>query len=81
MGEVYRAQDTRLNRLVAIKVLPAPSATRTESRERFEREARAISSFSHPTSAACTTSTEHLSSLPIEILVNWPALLSHAPRP
>jgi serine/threonine protein kinase len=48
MGEVYRAQDTRLNRAVAVKILPAHLATRTVVRERFEREARAISSLNHP---------------------------------
>ena len=48
MGEVYRAQDTRLHRVVAIKVLPAHLAAKTEARERFEREARAISSLNHP---------------------------------
>ncbi|MBI3665069.1 MAG: serine/threonine-protein kinase, partial [Acidobacteria bacterium] len=48
MGEVYRAKDTRLDRTVAIKVLPAHLATNVESRQRFEREARAVSSLSHP---------------------------------
>src|ERR1700720_4594923 len=48
MGEVYRAHDTRLNRDVAIKVLPDHLAQNPELRERFEREARAISQLSHP---------------------------------
>ena len=48
MGEVYRALDTRLDRTVAIKVLSASMAITPESRERFHREARAISSLSHP---------------------------------
>jgi eukaryotic-like serine/threonine-protein kinase len=48
MGEVYRARDTRLNRIVAIKVLPTHLADRFELRERFEREARAIASLNHP---------------------------------
>ncbi|MCL4524310.1 MAG: protein kinase [Acidobacteria bacterium] len=48
MGEVYRARDTRLDRTVAIKVLPAHLADSPELRQRFEREARAISSLSHP---------------------------------
>ena len=48
MGEVYRARDTRLDRTVAIKVLPAHLSDKPESRQRFEREARAISALSHP---------------------------------
>jgi Tol biopolymer transport system component len=48
MGEVYRAQDTRLDRTVAIKVLPCEFAASTEARQRFEREARAVSSLNHP---------------------------------
>src|SRR5229473_2210006 len=48
MGEVYRARDTRLDRIVAIKVLPAHLADEPERRERFEREARTIASLNHP---------------------------------
>ncbi len=48
MGEVYRARDTRLDRLVAIKVLPAHLLSQPEVRQRFEREARAVSSLNHP---------------------------------
>ncbi len=48
MGEVYRARDTRLDRVVAIKVLPAHLAENPELRQRLEREAKAISSLSHP---------------------------------
>src|SRR5215471_11369961 len=48
MGEVYRAQDTRLDRIVAIKILPAHLSADPQIRERFDREARAISSLSHP---------------------------------
>src|SRR5262245_24764019 len=48
MGEVYRARDTRLDRTVALKVLPSHLAESPESRQRFEREARAISALSHP---------------------------------
>jgi eukaryotic-like serine/threonine-protein kinase len=47
MGEVYRAKDTRLDRSVAIKILPAHVAERDGLRERFDREARAISSLNH----------------------------------
>src|SRR6202795_1378160 len=48
MGEVYKARDTRLDRVVAIKVLPTHLAGRTELRERFEREAKTIASLNHP---------------------------------
>jgi eukaryotic-like serine/threonine-protein kinase len=48
MGEVYRARDTRLDRIVAVKVLPTHLADRSELRERFEREARTIASLNHP---------------------------------
>lgn len=48
MGEVYRGRDTRLDRVVAIKVLASALASDVQSRERFEREAKAISSLNHP---------------------------------
>lgn len=48
MGEVYRARDTRLDRTVAIKVMPSHVAATPELRERFEREARTIASLNHP---------------------------------
>ncbi|MBI2678274.1 MAG: serine/threonine-protein kinase [Candidatus Koribacter versatilis] len=48
MGEVYKARDTRLDRTVAIKVLPQHLATDAALRERFEREAKAVSSLQHP---------------------------------
>ena len=48
MGEVYRALDTRLERHVAIKILPERTAQDSEARQRFEREARAIAALSHP---------------------------------
>ena len=47
MGEVYRARDTRLDRAVAVKVLPPHLSSSEEGRQRFEREARTISQFSH----------------------------------
>jgi serine/threonine protein kinase len=48
MGEVYRARDTRLDRTVAIKVLPDHLSSNSEVRQRFEREARAVSALNHP---------------------------------
>src|SRR6266536_965288 len=48
VGEVYRARDTRLERTVAVKVLPAHLSSSAESRQRFEREAKTISQLSHP---------------------------------
>ena len=48
MGEVYRARDTRLDRIVAIKVLPSHLSSDAELRASFEREAKAISGLQHP---------------------------------
>jgi Tol biopolymer transport system component len=48
MGEVYRALDTRLDRAVAIKILPDHLSQNAEAKQRFDREARAISSLNHP---------------------------------
>lgn len=48
MGEVWKARDTRLDRSVAIKVLPAEFAENAQLRSRFEREAKAISQLNHP---------------------------------
>ena len=48
MGEVYRARDTRLDRVVALKVLPASLSSDEIRRQRLHREARAISALQHP---------------------------------
>src|SRR6266550_2365788 len=48
MGEVFRARDTRLQRIVAIKILPGDFAADAQLRLRFEREARSISQLNHP---------------------------------
>ncbi len=48
MGKVYLAEDSRLARKVALKILPQHLSERAELRERFEREARAVSSLNHP---------------------------------
>src|SRR5579871_6026316 len=52
MGEVYRARDTRLNRDVAVKVLPSDMHADPTRRHRFERESRAVAALSHPNIAA-----------------------------
>jgi eukaryotic-like serine/threonine-protein kinase len=48
MGEVYRALDRRVGRIVAVKVLPADKALHLERRQRFEREAQAVARLNHP---------------------------------
>ncbi len=48
MGEVYRAQDTRLDRTVAIKILPSDLSGDARRRQRFEREAKVVSNLNHP---------------------------------
>jgi eukaryotic-like serine/threonine-protein kinase len=48
MGEVYKAADTRLNRTVAVKVLPPQFSENLEMKQRFEREAQTIAGLNHP---------------------------------
>jgi serine/threonine-protein kinase len=48
MGEVYRARDTRLKRIVAVKVLPKHLWRNANAQARFEREARAVAALNHP---------------------------------
>jgi len=48
MGEVYKAKDTRLNRIVAIKVLPEDKVSEPERKRRFIQEAQAASALNHP---------------------------------
>src|SRR5438876_413533 len=59
MGEVYRARDTRLDRIVAVKILPDTLAADPQFRERFDREARAISQLDHPHICALYDVGEH----------------------
>ena len=59
MGEVYKARDTRLDRTVAIKILPATLSADPERRARFEREAKAIAGLSHPHICALFDVGEH----------------------
>ena len=48
MGEVYKARDTRLERTVAVKILPTHLSENLQFKQRFDREAKAISSLQHP---------------------------------
>src|SRR5262245_12745497 len=59
MGEVYKARDTRLERTVAVKVLPSEVANDAERRARFEREAKAIAALDHPHICALHDVGEH----------------------
>ena len=52
-GEVYKAKDTRLDRTVAIKVLPSHLANNPDLKQRFEREARTIAAPDYPQSVQC----------------------------
>jgi serine/threonine-protein kinase len=59
MGEVYRARDTRLDRDVAIKILPPPFAADSDRMARFEREAKVLASLNHPNIATIHGVEEH----------------------
>src|SRR5262245_22464063 len=79
MGEVYKARDLRLNRTVAIKVLPAHITERAELRERFEREARAIAAITSSISRQATRPKRRASTSEHSI-PKRPDTLSRAPR-
>ena len=93
MGEVYRARDTRLDRSVAVKVLPAHLSASADVRQRFEREAKTVSQLSHPHICALYDvgqegETEYLvmellegetqELSPITLVTNWTAELEKA---
>ena len=59
MGEVYRARDTKLDREVAIKVLPEHSLDSPDAKSRFEREAKSVAALSHPNILAIHEFGEH----------------------
>jgi serine/threonine protein kinase len=63
MGEVYKARDTRLDRSVAIKILPPEVSADPDRRARFEREAKTIASLSHPHICSLYDVGEHEGSL------------------
>ncbi|HEY6140599.1 MAG TPA: protein kinase [Thermoanaerobaculia bacterium] len=67
MGEVWRAHDTRLDRSVAIKLLPAELAHNAQLKARFEREAKTISQLNHPN--ICTL--YDVGKQPFTVVTNW----------
>src|SRR5262245_21693989 len=81
MGEVYRARDTRLDRDVAIKILPRRAAGDPLALERFDREARTIASINHPRICTVFDVGEHESSpyLVLELLEGKPLYALLAP--
>lgn len=89
MGEVYRARDTRLDRVVAVKILPATLSDNEQIRARFEREAKTISQLNHPNICILHDIVNADGSrflwnvqvggasqvAPLTIVQNWPAML------
>jgi serine/threonine protein kinase len=69
LGDVYRARDTRLDRTVAIKILPPSLAEYAAVRERFDRGARAVSQFTHPN--ICTLGEPQASLHTLNVVVDW----------
>ena len=73
MGEVYRAEDTRLLRNVAVKVLPAAVADDPEQMQRLEREARALAALNHP-NIAHVYGLERAQNQVALVMELWPSL-------
>jgi len=76
MGEVFRATDTRLDRQVALKTLPANVARNPERRARFEREAKVVASLNHPNIVTLHSVEEHqdVSFITMELSKGRPSL-------
>jgi eukaryotic-like serine/threonine-protein kinase len=85
MGEVYRARDTRLDRNVAIKILPQAFVADAERVARFQREAKVLASLNHPHIAAIygVEEAEHVTALVIELIEgeDLAQRLTHGPIP
>jgi serine/threonine protein kinase len=80
MSEVYRAKDTRLDRTVAVKILPSHLSDNPEAKQRFDPEARAISALNHPTFAPgerfpVLKALSGAQSHPQEVILNWTGTL------
>ena len=72
MGEVYRARDTRLDRDVAVKVLPSSLSGEPDRLRRFEQEARAAAALNHPhILAVYDAGIGEASARPITVVLNW----------
>ena len=85
MGEVYKGLDTRVDRAVAIKILPTDAVIDPEAGERFEREARALASLSHPRVCGLFEYTHFNDKavliLELQVLLNWPQGLASLTQP
>lgn len=71
MGEVYEARDTRLDRTVAIKVLPEAFARDPDRLARFEREAKSLAALNHPHIAQIKEAEEAASVTRIDVVLDW----------
>ena len=71
MGEVYKAVDTRLDRRVALKILPELFVADPDRLARFEREARTLASLNHPNIAQIRLSGDSTEAQSLRLIVNW----------